>query len=100
MEVGLRLRNIKYESERVVEVEYEGHCVGRNQADLVVWSGDDRILVELKAAPCALGPPEKQQLRNYMKSLEVNKGLLINFPQPDRPRKKRKEPGPEFDRLD
>ncbi|MGA3020065.1 MAG: GxxExxY protein, partial [Bryobacteraceae bacterium] len=78
---------------------YEGHCVGRNQADLVVGSGDEAIIVELKAAPCALGPPEKQQLSNYMKSLNIKKGLLINFPQPERPRRKFTEPGPEFDSV-
>ena len=49
MEVGLRLRNIKYESKKVLELKYEGHYVGEGFADLVVFSDDGAILVELKA---------------------------------------------------
>jgi GxxExxY protein len=48
MEVGLRLRGIEYETKRVVEVKYEGHCVGREEADLVVAAGDEAIVRELK----------------------------------------------------
>src|SRR6185312_7527323 len=76
LEVGLRLRRIRYESERPIEVLYQGHCVGRSQADLVVGAGDEAIVVELKAMPSALGPPEIQQLRNYMSGLNVKRGLL------------------------
>jgi hypothetical protein len=38
-----------------------------------------------------LGAPEKQQLRIYKNILGIKKGLLINFPQPERQRKKTKE---------
>jgi GxxExxY protein len=99
MEVGLRLRHIGYQSERPIEVKYEGHCVGRGQADLVVGSAEDTIIVELKAVPTALGPPEMQQLKNYMSSLGVKRGLLINFPQPSRPQRKITDPGPQFESV-
>jgi GxxExxY protein len=91
MQVDLRLRGIKYESEKVLEVKYKEHYVGEGYADLVVGSGDDIVLVELKAATCMLGAPEKQQLRIYKNILGIKKGLLINFPQPERQRKKTKE---------
>ena len=42
------------------------------------------MIVELKATNQQLGPPEEQQLRNYMKGLRVELGVLINFPQPGR----------------
>jgi GxxExxY protein len=79
MEVGLRLRGIEYETKRVVEVKYEGHCVGREEADLVVAAGDEAIVLELKVI-AELGAAEAQQLRNYMIGLNVGQGLLINFP--------------------
>jgi hypothetical protein len=43
-----------------------------------------------------LGAPEKQQLRNYMSILGIKKGLLVNFPQPERQRKREAESVPEF----
>jgi GxxExxY protein len=82
MEVGLRLAKLKYESQKVVEVKYHGHYVGRGAADLVVWSRKAKIVVELKSVD--LGTPEEKQLENYMKVLKVKEGLLISFPQPGR----------------
>lgn len=79
MEVGLRLRGIEYETKRAVEVKYEGHCVGREEADLVVAAGDEAIVLELKVI-AELGAAEARQLRNYMIGLNVGQGLLINFP--------------------
>lgn len=96
MQVDLRLRSIKYECERVLEVRYKEHYVGEGYADLVVGLGDDSVIVELKAAPCKLGAPEKQQLRNYMNILGIKKGLLVNFPQPERQRKREAQFVPEF----
>ena len=81
MEVGLRLRKIKYESEKVVAVTYRHHCVGFGRADLVVGSGRETVVVELKEI-AAVGKAEAQQLRNYMKRLKVGHGLLVNFPSP------------------
>ena len=91
MEVGLRLRGIAYETKRVVAVVYEGYCVGREEADLVVGDIGAEIVVELKTvADRALGPPEEQQLRNYLTGLDIASGLLINFPSPAG-RKKQKQ---------
>ena len=41
-------------------------------------------MVELKAVSSELGQCEKKQLRNYMKILGVECGLLINFQTPGR----------------
>jgi GxxExxY protein len=82
MQVGLRLEKIKYQSQKVVELEYKDHYVGEGYPDLVVGSGANTIVVELKAVKGELGPAEQQQLRNYMGVLKVRQGLLINFQQP------------------
>ena len=84
MQVGLRLANIPYEGQKVVELKYKDHYVGEGYPDLVVHLGDEKLIVELKAISGELGASEEQQLRNYMTILNVKRGLLINFQQPGR----------------
>jgi GxxExxY protein len=84
MQVGLRLANIGYEGQKVIELKYRDHYVGEGYPDLVVHLGKDRLVVELKAISGELGASEEQQLRNYMTILNVPRGLLINFQQPGR----------------
>lgn len=82
MQVGLRLAKIKYESQKVVELKYKDHYVGEGYPDIIVGSGKDKLILELKAVGAALGASEEQQIRNYMKLLKIKHGLLINFQQP------------------
>jgi GxxExxY protein len=84
MQVGLRLAGIEYESQKVVELRYKDHCVGEGYPDLVVRLGKQKVVVELKAVSSELGECEEKQLRNYMKILGVESGLLINFQSPGR----------------
>ena len=90
MQVGLRLANIGYEGQKVVELKYKDHYVGEGYPDLVVQLDDRKLIVELKAINGELGASEEQQLRNYMTSLEVERGMLINFQQPGRKQGKTK----------
>jgi GxxExxY protein len=90
MQVGLRLDGIKYESQKVVELKYRGFCVGEGYPDLIVRSGRERIVVELKAVGGELGAAEEQQLKNYLKILGLRQGLLINFQQPGKSQRKTK----------
>ncbi len=82
IQVGLRLAGIRYETQRVVELTYKGHFVGEGYPDLVVHFGRQRLVVELKAIAGELGPPEEQQLKNYLRYLKIPRGLLINFQYP------------------
>jgi GxxExxY protein len=84
MQVGLRMAGIRYESQKVVELKYLDHCVGEGYPDLFVLLDGERLVVELKAVASELGSGEEQQLRNYMKLLGVECGLLINFQAPGR----------------
>jgi len=90
MQVGLRLANIGYEGQKVVELKYKDHYVGEGYPDLVVQLDEGKLIVELKAISGELGASEEQQLRNYMTSLEVERGMLINFQQPGRKQGKTK----------
>jgi GxxExxY protein len=47
-----------------------------------VHLGSGNLIVELKAISGELGSSEEQQLRNYLRILNVKRGLLINFQQP------------------
>jgi len=80
-EVGLRLRGVPYEAQRIVPVFYEGFYIGEGKPDLIVGDGDERIVVELKAVE-SVGHKERAQIENYLRVLRVPLGLLINFPQP------------------
>ncbi len=83
MQVGLRLSKISYEGQKVVELTYKDHSVGEGYPDLVIHFGDEKkLIVELKAISGELGASEEQQLRNYLRILRVERGLLINFQQP------------------
>jgi len=90
IEVGLRLANIGYEGQKVVELKYKDHYVGEGYPDLVVQLDGGRLIVELKAISGELGASEEQQLRNYMTILKVERGMLINFQQPGKKQGKTK----------
>lgn len=77
MEVGLRLRGIKFEAQKPMPIIYLNHVVGLCRPDLLVA---DTIAVELKAGgqPEAM-PQDHQQLRKYLRLSGVSAGMLINF---------------------
>ena len=76
LEVGLRSESIKYDTERIVPINYQGHVVGNSRLDLVIA---DELIVELKAVT-SIRSKEIQQLRNYMKLTGISRGCVINFP--------------------
>ena len=80
-EVGLRLRRVPYEAQRVVPVFYEGFYIGEGKPDLIVGETNERVVIELKAVE-SVGHKERAQIENYLRVLNIAVGLLINFPQP------------------
>lgn len=84
LQVGFRLAGVRYESQKIVELKYLDHCVGEGYPDLLVHLDEQKVVVELKAVASELGACEEQQLRNYLKILGVECGLLINFQAPGR----------------
>tara|TARA_B100000214_G_C23440671_1_gene389031 strand:- start:35 stop:466 length:432 start_codon:yes stop_codon:yes gene_type:complete len=77
LKVELRINNIKYETEKITPIYYEGYCVGNGRADLVV---DTDLTVELKATT-KLSMKNKCQLRKYLINTNSPIGIVINFPQ-------------------
>ena len=93
-EVGLRLRGIPYEAQRIVPVYYEGFYIGEGRPDLIVSHTKkkkaEQIVIELKAVE-SVGHKERTQIENYLHVLQLSHGLLINFPQPTKSKAARDE---------
>jgi GxxExxY protein len=66
---------LKVESDKLIQVRYEGVIVGDFKADLVV---NDDLLVELKAVS-GMAVEHEVQVVNYLAATGKELGLLINF---------------------
>ena len=75
LEIEFRNVGLKFESEKIIDVFYEGEKVGVYKPDFVV---EDKILIELKALPL-IGSQEEKQVWNYLKGTRYKLALLINF---------------------
>lgn len=73
--IELTLRNVRFERQKAVSVNYKGHSVGEGRVDLFV---DGMLIVELKAMDKIL-PIHQAQLMSYMRAASLPLGLLINF---------------------
>ena len=83
MEVALRLEKIPYENQRILPIFYKNFNIGQAKPDLVIndTKGKEKIVIELKAVAAKLGEKELTQLKKYLETLKLKKGILINFPQ-------------------
>ena len=83
LKVALMLEKIPYENQRVLPVFYKNFSVGMSRPDLIITDtkGKEKIVLELKATSSGVGMKEEVQLKKYLESLKMKKGLLINFPQ-------------------
>jgi GxxExxY protein len=86
-EVGLRLNSIAYESKTIVPVSYKGYNVGEQEIDLIIRIPKDNLIVELKATS-ELIDDDEAQLYRYLRLLKSKRGILINFTQCGRSKKK------------
>ena len=73
--IELKLRGLKVEAQRQIDVFYADEKVGVYFADLVV---EDTVIVEIKASE-ALREENEYQLINYLKASDIEIGLLLNF---------------------
>lgn len=76
--VALAQKGLDVRSQVALKVRFRNVIVGEFYADLIV---NDLILIELKAVSRVL-PEHKAQVINYLKSTEIDIGLLVNFGNP------------------
>ena len=75
LEIELRKSGLIVESQYPIKVYYDNSIVGEYYADIFVES---KIIVEIKAIEILVKESELQ-LINYLKSTNVEVGLLLNF---------------------
>ena len=85
MVVELRKLNLNFETEKLIQVLYDGIVVGEYRTDIIV---EGKLILELKATQ-DLSIANEVQLVNYLTSTQIDDGLLINFGS-DKPLFKRK----------
>ena len=66
---------MKYESQKPINVSYDGRSVGQLVADILV---EGNVIVELKSVQ-QLAKVHEAQLVNYLVATDKPVGLLINF---------------------
>jgi len=59
-------------------MEFKGHVIGNGRIDLLV---EDRVIVELKYVDVLL-PLHQAQVISYLKALDLQLGLILNFNVP------------------
>ncbi|HEV8490769.1 MAG TPA: GxxExxY protein [Candidatus Angelobacter sp.] len=79
MAIALKERGIEFSQQVPVPVWFHGQTIGSYDADLIAGRV---VLVELKACK-ALESAHEAQLLHYLRSTEIEVGLLLNFgPRP------------------
>ncbi len=73
--IELQHRNIAFERQRQIQVDYRGKTVANHRLDLVI---NNLIVVELKAIS-AFENIHFATVRSYLKATGLNHGLLLNF---------------------
>lgn len=75
MVVELRKLNLNFETEKLIQVLYDGIVVGEYRTYIIV---EGKLILELKATQ-DLSIANEVQLVNYLTSTQIDDGLLINF---------------------
>jgi len=75
LEIEFKKRGIFFESEKRIDVNYEGEKIGTYQPDFVI---NDKVIIELKALP-KIGKQQLNQAWTYLKGSDYRLALLVNF---------------------
>ncbi len=77
----LNLRGQITQTEVVVPIIYKGYYLGFERADIVLYNSGGKItnILELKSQNSRITSKEINQLRKYLKNLNCNNGILVNF---------------------
>lgn len=78
MIIEMQKEGLSYTSEQNIDVFYDGICIGKFKADLVV---EGCVIVELKAIS-GITTAHEAQLVNYLTATGIDNGLILNFGTP------------------
>lgn len=81
MEVLLREKGVRYESERVIPIPFRGHVIGNLRADIII---NNETVLEFKTIK-TLNDAAELQGNNYLRLTGLKTAYLVNYPpHPDR----------------
>ena len=75
IEEALREKNFKYKKELKIDLKFNEKIIGKYFLDFLI---DDKIILEIKAVP-KLTPKDFRQVLNYLKTHNIELGILANF---------------------
>lgn len=78
LKVMLSEKNISFEKQKEIKINFHGIEIGTHRLDLVI---ENQLILELKAVK-ELMDIHKAQLRSYLQASGLRTGLLINFSKP------------------
>ena len=78
MKKELKLRNIPFETEKIIRIYYKDELIGEHRIDLLV---DNEIVVELKSAKNIVDEHISQVI-SYLQASGLRVGLILNFSKP------------------
>ncbi len=73
--IVLKEFGLSVERQKKIDVHFRGQIIGEYRTDLIV---DNKVIIEIKAVK-SLIPEHEAQLLNYLRSTNIEVGLLINF---------------------
>ena len=76
--VALKQKGLQVENQVPLQVKFRGVVVGQFYADLLI---EGKVLVELKAVSNFVNE-HFAQIINYLKAIEIEVGLIVNFGSP------------------
>ena len=77
--VELNLKGFLVQTEVIIPILYKGVYVGFERADIVIYDPEFTYILELKSQNSRLSSKETNQLKKYLRNLNCENGLLINF---------------------
>jgi GxxExxY protein len=75
LDITMQKRGLRVDREYPVTVTFRGQQIGFHRIDMLV---ERRVVVEIKSTE-RLAESSRRQLRNYIKALEVDLGILLHF---------------------
>lgn len=81
--VNLRNANIEYSKESIIPILYKNINIGNVRSDIIINNKlkSDNIIIECKAIDGNLKINHVPQLICYMRLMNINHGILVNFNQ-------------------
>ena len=77
LSIALSDKGLGVERQKDVSVYFRGQLIGVFRPDLII---EDKVIIEFKAVKHLL-PEHEAQILNYLKSTDIEVGMLINFGQ-------------------